>query len=297
MTDGPAAGLGILDSLALRPELARWPQLHTARAGLLRELGRVEDAVAAYRRALALVPPPAEQRFIHHRITGLTQSAGARQSDDPTATRRRNAMVDVDAALQTQIRNIEQTYGHPLAHWFTVIDASGLSKHTEVVAFLKSEHGLKHGAAHRLSLLARDRTTSSTDHSQPHSGPAPATPEQDTDPVAVAVDALYAGRKAGLRPLHDQLMETINSLGDLTVSPKKGYLSLRRRKQFAMIQPSTATRIDLGLILPPDAAASSRLESAATWNALFTHRVRISSTDDLDPELHQWLQQAYTAAQ
>jgi hypothetical protein len=82
-------------------------------------------------------------------------------------------------------------------------------------------------------------------------------------------------------------METINSLGDITVSPKKGYLSLRRRKQFAMIQPSTATRIDLGLILPPDTAPGARLESAARWNALFTHRVRISSADDLDPELQQ----------
>jgi hypothetical protein len=206
-------------------------------------------------------------------------------------------MAEVDAALLTQIRNIEQIYGHPVAYWYTVIDGSGLSKHTEVVAFLKSEHGLKHGAAHRLSLLARDRSTSGTDHSQPDRGRAAAAPDQGTDAADVAVDALYAGRRAGLRPLHDQLMEAIKSLGDLTVSPKKGYLSLRRRKQFAMIQPSTATRIDLGLILPADTAPGARLESAATWNALFTHRVRISTADDLDPELQQWLQQAYVAAQ
>jgi hypothetical protein len=205
-------------------------------------------------------------------------------------------MADVDAALQTQIRNIEQTYGHPVAYWYTVIDGSGLSKHTEVIAFLKNEHGLKHGAAHRLSLLARDRSTSSTDHSQPDRGRAAAAPDHDTDAVGVAVEALYAGRKAGLRPLHDQLMAAVTSLGDLTVSPKKGYLSLRRRKQFAMIQPSTATRIDLGLILPADVAPGERLESAATWNALFSHRVRISSADDLDPELQQWLRQAYAAA-
>ena len=65
--------------------------------------------------------------------------------------------MDVDAGLQSQIRNIETTYGKPLDHWFAVIDASGLSKHNEVVAMLKGDHGLAHGAAHRVSLLARQR--------------------------------------------------------------------------------------------------------------------------------------------
>ena len=65
--------------------------------------------------------------------------------------------MDVDAALQSQIRNIETTYGKPLDHWFAVIDASGLTKHNQVVAMLKADHGLAHGAAHRISLLARQR--------------------------------------------------------------------------------------------------------------------------------------------
>ena len=65
--------------------------------------------------------------------------------------------MDVDAAQRSQIRNIEATYGKPLDHWFAVIDASGLTKHNEVVAMLKADHGLAHGAAHRVSLLARQR--------------------------------------------------------------------------------------------------------------------------------------------
>ena len=60
--------------------------------------------------------------------------------------------MDVDAALQSQIRNIEATYGKPVDHWFAVIDASGLTKHNQVVAMLKADHGLAHGAAH-LSLI------------------------------------------------------------------------------------------------------------------------------------------------
>jgi hypothetical protein len=65
--------------------------------------------------------------------------------------------MDVDAALQSQIRNIEAAYGQPLDHWFAVIDASGLTKHNQVVAMLKADHGLAHGAAHRVSLLTRQR--------------------------------------------------------------------------------------------------------------------------------------------
>jgi hypothetical protein len=186
--------------------------------------------------------------------------------------------MDVDAALQSQIRNIETTYGKPLDHWFAVIDASGLSKHNQVVAMLKTDYGLAHGAAHRVSLLARQR--------QDVGVAAPLDP----------ADALYVGRKAGLRPLHDALLGAIRPLGAFDIAPKKGYLSLRRRKQFAMIQPSTSSRIDLGLILPSTTQAAGRLESAATFNPLFTHRVRITTATDLDDELRGWLATAYGLA-
>ena len=122
------------------------------------------------------------------------------------------------------------------------------------------------------------------------SGPATASPGEMTD-------ALYAGKKASLRPLHDQLMAMVHAMGpDVSLAPKKGYVSLRRpRKQFAMIQPSGAGRIDLGLILP-GVPAAGRLEPSGSFNALFTHRVRVTSADDLDDALAGWLAAAYAAA-
>src|SRR5207244_3100524 len=84
--------------------------------------------------------------------------------------------------IAAQSRNIERTYGRPIADWISLVQASGLSRHPEIVAMLKTEHGMTHGAAHRVALLARD---------------AAAPPQQD--PVAT----LYAGRKAGLRPIHE----------------------------------------------------------------------------------------------
>jgi Domain of unknown function (DUF5655)/Domain of unknown function (DUF4287) len=188
-------------------------------------------------------------------------------------------MATVEEGLQTQIRNIEATYGKPMQEWFAVIAASGITKHTDVVAMLKTSYGMTHGAAHRVSLLARS-------HTQPEH------PGHDGDPA----DALYAGTKAALRPIHDELMRAVRALGDdIETIAKKGYLSLRRRKQFGMIQPSTATRVDVGLILK-DMPVGGRLETAAGFNALFTHRVRLTIAAEVDAELVGWLARAYDQA-
>jgi hypothetical protein len=187
-------------------------------------------------------------------------------------------MATAEEGIEAQIRNIEARYGRPISEWFAVIAASGLAKHTEVVAMLKTEHGMAHGAAHRTSLLSRQAAE-----------PAPASAD-------AAVDELYTGKKADLRPLHDRLMTVIGAFGpDVTTAPKKGYLSIRRRKQFAMIQPSAAGRLDVGLILR-DTPPSGRLEAAGSFNALFTHRVRVTSAGDIDDALTGWLRTAYAAA-
>ena len=181
-------------------------------------------------------------------------------------------MSTVDEGLQAQIRNIERQYGKPLGEWIALIKESGLTKHTEIVAMLKSQYDMSHGSAHRVALKAREADAASLVEAEEASG---------RDPAAV----LYSGKKAGLKPLHDALMAVTTAFGDdIELAPKNGYVSLRRKKQFAMIQPTTATRIDLGLILK-DAPATERLESAASFNALFTHRVRVNAINDMDAQL------------
>jgi RNA polymerase sigma-70 factor, ECF subfamily len=71
MSEGPAAGLVILDTVSSDPHLARWPQLHIARAELLRRVGRRADAIAAYEAAIALEPSAPEQAFLARRIREL----------------------------------------------------------------------------------------------------------------------------------------------------------------------------------------------------------------------------------
>ena len=192
-------------------------------------------------------------------------------------------MSTVDEALQTQIRNIEEKYGKSLAEWIALISDSGITKHTEIITMLKSQYGVTHGSANRLALIAREADAASIARAAKASG---------SDPI----DDMYSGKKAGLKPLYDALMTTITALGnDIEVAAKKGYVSLRRKKQFAMIQQTTASRIDVGLILK-DATTTERLESASGLNAMFTHRVRVSSIKDIDEQLISWLKQAYELA-
>jgi Domain of unknown function (DUF5655)/Domain of unknown function (DUF4287) len=185
-------------------------------------------------------------------------------------------MATVEQGLRSQVRNIETTYGRSIDDWIALIDASGLTRHGDIVRMLKTDYGLTHGAANRVALVAIDAMK-----------PASAA----SDPKA----SLYAGDKMALLPIHERMMAVINGLGgDVEVAPKKGYLSLRRRKQFAMIKPA-AKHVDLGLILP-GRAVEGRLESAATFNALFTHRVRVRWAAEVDDELTAWLRDAYDAA-
>lgn len=176
------------------------------------------------------------------------------------------------------IAGLKEKTGRSLAEWLRVLRASGLSKHKEMVGLLKTDHGVTHGYANMIALQA----LGSDSH----------TAGETEDLVA----AQYAGAKAGLRPIYDAVLTAVGRFGsDVAVAPKKAYVSLRRGKQFAIVQPSSATRVDVGLVLA-DAPATGRLEAAGSFNAMMTHRVRVGSPAEVDKELVGWLRRAYDAA-
>ena len=188
-------------------------------------------------------------------------------------------MATVESALQSQIRNIEEKHGRTMDEWVAVFAGRGLSRHGEMMPALKNEFGLSHGNANRVALEVIARAGGK------------GKPAAAGDPA----DELYSGKKAGLRPVPDKLMATVNELGDdIELAPKKAYLSIRRRKQFAMIQPAAA-HVDVGLILAGE-PANGRLEPAGNFNSMFTHRIRLQSPAAADKELSSWLRRAYEAA-
>lgn len=180
--------------------------------------------------------------------------------------------------LASMIANFAENTGKTLEQWVKLAKASKLAKHGEIVKMLKSEHGMGHGYA---NLVAQTTL-------QSEAGPAP----DGADLVA----AQYAGAKAELTPIYEALIAAVTKFGpDVEVSPKKTYVSLRRSKQFALIQPTTATRVDVGINLkgtPP----TQRLEASGSFNAMVSHRVRVERLAAVDQELIAWLKSAYQSA-
>jgi predicted transport protein len=117
-----------------------------------------------------------------------------------------------------------------------------------------------------------------------------AAPKTDDDPV----DVHFAGPKAVLRPLYDQLAAHITGLGDdVVVGARASYISFGRPVQFANLRAATKDRLEVSLKLtdPADDPRLVPLPQAA--GATMTHKVSLAPTDPIFPELLTWLSQAY----
>jgi hypothetical protein len=173
---------------------------------------------------------------------------------------------------ETMIRNLEEKTGKKFAEWIRIANSSGLSKHGELMKFLKDKHGLTHGYANLVIHRARGSDAATA--------------------LGVGIDLVqvqYKGRES-LFPYYQKLMKAIKSFGpDVEVAPKKPYVSIRRKKQFALIQPSTRSRLDVGLNLK-GVKPQGALETAGSFNAMCTHLVKVEDQSAVSQELIKWLQ-------
>lgn len=185
-------------------------------------------------------------------------------------------MNKVDQALQTQLANIQERTGKSLDELFGILRDSGLEKHGQMRDLLKSELEMGHGDANTVVHVFRNQ-----------SGDADGSPVDD-------LDRIYSGARASLRPLHDKIMDHVESFGPVEVAPKKAYVSLRRAKQFAMLGPATKTQMEVGLNLK-EATASERLKEQKP-GGMVGYKVRLSSIQEVDDELIGWLREAWERA-
>ncbi|WP_251358172.1 DUF5655 domain-containing protein [Kangiella sp. TOML190] len=185
-------------------------------------------------------------------------------------------MASPEEMAQTMRNNIPEKTGKSQAEWNLIIKAAGLEKHGQIVKMLKTEHGVTHGFA---NLLSSDFLKDGA-------------PEVSGDDL---VAAQYE-KKPDLKPIYDKLLKEVKKFGKgMEIVPKKAYVSLRHNKQFALIQPSTKTRLDVGINLK-GTEPTARLESSGSFNAMVSHRVRLTDSKQVDKELIEWLKAAYTAA-
>lgn len=183
--------------------------------------------------------------------------------------------MDVAKAFETQLKNIETKTGKTLAELKTWVANSGLTKHGEIRDLLKKELGLGHGDANTLTHYALDSPSVSG----------------EAKPGNAVLDEIYTGQKASMRPIHEALMEKIAAFGEFEVAPKKGYVSLRRKKQFAMFGPATNTRFEVGLNMKGLPGTPRLVEQAA--GGMCQYKVVVADASEVDAELEGWLRTAY----
>lgn len=188
-------------------------------------------------------------------------------------------MSSLDKAVQTQLDNIQKKTGKSLAELATIAQKSGLTKHGELRDMFKAKLGLGHGDANALV------------HAILKSDGASAAEGKNTDAV---LDEIYAGAKAAQRPIHEALMKQINKFGEFEIAPKKGYVSLRRKKQFAMIGPKTNTRFEVG-INAKDLKKNARLVEQPA-GSMCNYIVALTDAKEVDAELVAWIKYAYEGA-
>ena len=188
-------------------------------------------------------------------------------------------MSSLEQAVQTQINNIQKKTGMSLDELSALVKKSGLTKHGEIRDMLKEKLGLGHGDANALVhvVLQSDGTRAAEGKSE--------------DAV---LDEIYSGAKAGFRPIHEKLMKEIQKFGEFEVVPKKGYVSLRRKKQFAMIGPKTNTRFEVGINAKDFKKHARLLEQPK--ESMCNYIVNLSDAKEVDAELVAWIKSAFEGA-
>ncbi len=179
----------------------------------------------------------------------------------------------MEKALQTMIDNMPEKTGKSLDEWKKLLKSKSFAKHSEAVKYLKEEHNVTHGFANTIVVLSKDENEAPDD----------------------LIDNQYQG-KENMIPVYEGLITVVKKFGkDVNIVPKKTSVSIVRKKQFALINPASKTRIDLGLKLK-NKPTGERLGDSGPFGTMCTHRVKLSSPKEIDDELKEWLEEAYMQA-
>lgn len=173
--------------------------------------------------------------------------------------------------------NLFKNTGKTLEQWINIVKKEKLFRHGEMLKFLKENHSLTHGFANLIALKTNGSDAGSV-----------ANPNN-------LIEKQYAG-KENLKSLYDKLITEIEKFGkDIEIAPKNAYVSLRRKKQFAILQPATKTRFEIGLNLKGQ-QAKGKLETITTANAMCSHKINITDLNEIDTEVTGWIKAAYDNA-
>jgi len=181
-------------------------------------------------------------------------------------------------SFQAYLDNVKAKTGKTPDDFAKLAAEKGLASHGDIVKWLKSDFALRHGHATAIAGVVRGMGTTK------------ARPGE-------RLEKLFRGKKQHWRHPCDLLIGKVKKLApDTEVAVGGTYVSLLRAgKKFAILQPSAADRLDIGIKLTGDVPTEGRLEPAGRLNAMVTHRVKIHEAGQIDEQVRSWLKRAYDA--
>ena len=183
----------------------------------------------------------------------------------------------MDTSEITMKNNIAKNTGKTLEQWIVIVKNKNFAKHGEIIKFLKEEHSFTHGFANFVALKSRGADAGSA---------------KDTDEL---IEKQFKG-KEHFKPLYDKLLSEIMKLGkDIEIAPKNAYVSLKRKKQFAILQPATKTRFEIGLNIKGE-ESKGVLEIISTPNSMCSHKINLETEKDITKEVLDWVKKSYQNA-
>ena len=182
----------------------------------------------------------------------------------------------MENAAQTMIDNLHKNTGKTLEQWIEIVVKENFEKHGEIIKFLKEKHQFTHGFANLVAHKARNSDAGSV---------------KNTDDLIVSQ---YQG-KEHLKPIYKKLIAEILSFGnDIEIAPKNTYVSLRRKKQFAILNPATKTRFEIGINLKGQ-EPTEKLE-AEKPNSMCSHKIKVADVSEINTEILNWIKTSYENA-
>lgn len=182
----------------------------------------------------------------------------------------------MDKAEQTMLENLFKNTGKTLEQWIVIVKNQNFEKHGQILKFLKEQHSFTHGFANMVAMKSREADSGSVENKEE------------------LIEKQYNGKEQ-LKLLYDRLLSEVMKFGnDVEVAPKNTYVSLRRKTQFATLNPATKTRFEIGINLKGQ-EPKGKLEPEKP-NAMCSHKINLVDIKDIDKEVIEWIRIAYDNA-
>ena len=180
----------------------------------------------------------------------------------------------MDQAEKTMMENLHKISGKPLTDWIEIVKQKQFAKHSDILKFLQEDYGLTYGYANLVAHKSKGTDAGSAENTND------------------LIDKQYVG-KEHFRPIYERLIKEIAEFGsDFEIAPKNAYVSLKRKRQFAILQPATKTRFEIGINLKGQ-EPTGVLELIPGTNNMCSHKIKIESEKDITPEVINWIHLAY----